>query len=280
MKNTFLYFIFLSLFIFAATGCSKDEEDYNADTAPSYYKPLEYEKMVASIAITSTVDKKDYSWTYNFVYDAQNRIKEINGTSKFYENKIKQFCEGTIQTNYYYNNETLKIEYVYDIYVPRTGESKNIQGKYYGCFDKEDGKLIQFDAFDCEYEGLMLSKVYTDYGTSFGLEYDRNNNIIKTYQFDSIGYKPVEKTIQTYKYSFYKNKTNIDFASFLGYNIAERITACNTLHPYELFHLGAFEMLGARGTYLPEGEWEFDAEGCPIKYVSPKNRTYIITYKE
>ena len=280
MKKTFLYLTILSLFAIAATGCSNSDDEYNADTAPSYYKPEVHERMVSSIAITSKVDNKDYSWTYNFLYDAQNRIKEINGTSRFYESGIKEYCEGTILTKYYYDNETLKIEYLYDIYVPKKDIGTSKSERFFGAFDKEDGKLISFDTFDCEYEGLMLTKAYTDSGTIFAIEYDRNNNISKTYQLDSLEINPIDKTIQEYEYSKHKNKTNIDFASFLGYNVVERNIPCNMLHPYELFHLGAFGMLGGRGTYLPKGEWTMDEQGFPVKFISPKNRTYTITYKQ
>lgn len=278
MKRTFLYFTFMLFTASIITGCSKDEDEYNADTAQSYYKPLEYDKMVSSIDITSKVNNRDYSWNYNFVYDAQNRIKEINGETKFYQSTVEM--RGTIATKYYYNNETLQIEYIYDIYAPSLNKSIVKSDKHYGHFDKEDGKLISFDSFDCEYEGLMLSKVYTDYGTSFGLEYDRDNNIVKTYQLDSLALNPIEKTIKEYQYSTKVNKTNIDFASFLGYNVAERNIPCNELHPFELFHLGAFGMFGGRGTNLPQGEWTLDDDGYPIKYISPKNRTYVIKYKE
>ena len=278
MKKTLLNLAFLSLLAFVATDCSSDEE-YNADTAISYYKPLEYDKMVSSIAITSNVSNRNYSWTYNFVYDAQNRIKEINGNTKFYENNIKQYCEGTVQTRYYYNNETLKVQYQYDIYIPKLDKNISSNAKYFGHFDKEDGKLTSFDSFDCEYSGFELTRAYTDYGTSFGLEYDRDQNIVKSYQIDSLG-KAAENTIKTYEYSTKVNKTNIDFASFLGYNIIERNIPCNEFHPYELFHLGAFGMFGSRGKNLPKGEWEFDEQGYPVKFVSQQNRTYIIKYKE
>lgn len=280
MKQTFLYLTLLSIIALATIGCSKSDDEYNADTAPSYYKPGVYERMVDSILITSTVDGRDYSWNYNFIYDAQNRIKEIRGLRKFYESSLKQNCEETIISKYYFfDNVTLGVEYFYNIYIPKTGQSGNRQGKYYGCFDG-DGKLISFDSFDCEYEGLILNKVYTDYETSFALEYDRYNNIIKTYQLDSLGTNPIEKTILEYEYSNKKNNTNIDFASFLGYNIAERNIQWNKLHPYEYFHLGAFEMFGSRSYHLPKGEWTFDEEGYPVKYISPKERTYIIKYKQ
>ncbi len=279
MKHTFLYLTFLSLIAFVATGCSSDDE-YNADTAISYYKPDADKRMVSSIAITSNVENRDYSWTYNFVYDAQKRIKEINGVTKFYESRIKQYCEGTINTRYYYNNETLKIEYQYDIYFPESSKSTSKSDKYFGAFDKEDGVLKSFYSFDCEYSGLMLSKAYVDDGTIFGLEYDRSNNIIKAYQLDSLGNDPIESTVREYEYSTNLNNTNIDFSSFIGNNIIERIVPPNTYHPFELFHLGAFGMFGGRGKNLPKGTWEFDGEGCPVKFVSPQNRTYIITYKD
>ena len=287
MKRTILNFVFFSLFAFVAIGCSKDEE-YNADTAISYYKPLEYDRMVSSIAITSNVDNKDYSWTYNFIYDAQNRIKEINGNTRFYENKRKQYYNGIIQTWYYYNNETLQVQYRYDIYDEKD-KIPTSPGKYYGYFD-EDGKLAKFDSYDCEYSGFELSRAYTDYGTAFGLEYDRNQNIVKTYQLDTLE-NVIDNTIKTYEYSTKENKTNIDFASFLGYNIVERNIPCNEFHPFELFHLGAFGMFGSRGKNLPKGEWEFEVVDSvnldspqnflyPVKYVSPQNRTYIIKYKD
>ncbi len=279
IKKSFIYLAFLSLFAIVVTGCSNDDE-YNADTALSYYKPGEYDRMVSSIAITNFLYGKDYSWTYNFVYDAQNRIKEIHGNTRFYENQsIKDYCEGTVLSRYFYDNETLKIECKYDVYVPKMDKSINMGGKFFGCFDKEDGKLIQFDSFDCEYSGLMIERAYTDYGTSFGLEYDRNNNIIKTYQYDSVG-NIAQKTIKEYEYSTKINKTNIDFASFLGYNIIERNVSLNEMHPYEVFHLGAFGMLGGRGKNLPRGEWVLDEDGFPTEYVSPEGRKYVIKYKE
>ena len=179
MKKTLLKLTFLSLLAFVAMGCSSDEE-YNADTAISYYKPLEYDRMVSSIAITSNVSNRNYSWTYNFVYDAQNRIKEINGNTKFYENDIKQYCEGTVQTKYYYNNETLKVQYQYDIYIPKLDKNISSNAKYFGHFDKEDGKLISFDSFDCVYSGFELVRAYTDYGPSFSHEYNSNQNIIQS----------------------------------------------------------------------------------------------------
>ena len=278
MKKTLLKLAFFSLLAFVATGCSKDEE-YNADTAISYYKPLEYDRMVSSIAVTSRVSNKDNWWTYNFLYDAQNRIKEITSNAKYYIFDSKSYCERTHSAKYYYNNETLKVEYLSNEYLLKTNKNYKKDGTYYGAFDKEDGKLVSFDSYDCEYSGFELTRAYTDYGTSFGLEYDRDQNIVKSYQIDSLG-KPAENTIRTYEYSTKVNKTNIDFASFLGYNIIERNIPCNEFHPYELFHLGAFGMFGSRGKNLPKGEWEFDELGYPVKYVSPQNRTYIIKYKE
>jgi hypothetical protein len=89
----------------------------------------------------------------------------------------------------------------------------------------------------------------------------------------------------------HKNVTNIDFPSFLGYNIIECIVSFNTTHPYEIFHLGAFGMLGGRSTHLPKGEWEFKNDTImhnnksvvieyPVKYTSSNKFVYNIKYKE
>jgi hypothetical protein len=302
MKKTFLYLTFLSLFAFMVTGCSKDEE-YNADTAISYYKPYEYDRMVSSIAITyndtvisNNTDTVIYKnrWTYNFVYDAQNRIKEIHGDTRFYTNATNEYWECTSLSSYFYNKETLKIECEYDIYLTEQKKNERLTPKYYGCFDKENGRLIQFYSFDCEYDdwGRMIGG-HTDDETHFGLERDGDNNIIKAYMKDDSD-EILPKTVREFEYSHRVNKTNIDFASFFGYNIVERNVDLNKKHPYELFHLGAFEMLGGRGNNLPLGEvlydkdgnrrpsgvWTFDKEGYPTKYVSPVGVVYVIKYKE
>lgn len=293
MKKKLLKLTFLSLLAFVAMGCSSDEE-YNADTAISYYKPLEYDRMVSSIEIAYKKGNMNNSWKYDFTYDVQNRIKEINGTMNYYSNAMSSNnayvkYEGTVQTKYFYNNETLKIECIYNTYAPKYDKTKKITPKFYGCFDK-DGKLISFDSFDCTYDAFQLTRAYTDYGTIYGLEYDRNLNITKAYLIDSLG-KPDPTTIRTYEYSTKTNYTNIDFASFFGYNIIERLVDCNIKHPYELFHLGAFGMLGSRGKNLPKGEWEFAVldsinlnseqnERYPIKYTSSHGFIYTIKYKE
>ena len=282
MKKTLLNLAFLSLLALVATGCSSDEE-YNADTAISYYKPLEYDKMVSSIEISSNVSNRDYKWTYNFVYDAQNRIKEIYGDARYYvkqdKPQINSYVERTHSSKYYYDNEILKVKYFYNEYIIQLDLNNKFSRVLYGRFDKEDGKLISFDSFDCVYSGFELVRAYTDYGTSFGLEYDRNQNIIKSYQIDSLG-NAAENTVRTYEYSTSVNKTNIDFASFLGYNIVEHNIPRNELHPYGFVHLGAFGMFGSRGKNLPKGVWEFDEQGYPVKFVSQQNRTYIIKYNE
>ena len=293
MKKTLLNLAFLSLLALVATGCSSDEE-YNADTAISYYKPLEYDKMVSSIEIAYKKGNMENSWIYNFTYDAQNRIKEINGKMNYYSNAMGTNnaytkYEGTVQTKYFYNNETLTIKCIYNTYSFKHDKSIKISPKFYGCFDK-DGKLISFNSYDCEYSGFELTRAYTDYGTTYGLEYDRNQNITKAYLIDSLG-KADASTIRTYEYTTKINYTNIDFASFFGYNIIERLVDCNIKHPYELFHLGAFGMFGSRGRNLPKGDWEFAVldsnninsevnERYPIKFTSSQGFIYNIKYKE
>ena len=107
MKMKFIYIISALLLSFVAVGCSDDDAiidkgDYNADTAVSYYIPGEYDRMVSSITISNTVSGKEYTEKFDFVYDAQNRIKEINGEFKrWIGEKHNILCTTTTQANYY-----------------------------------------------------------------------------------------------------------------------------------------------------------------------------------
>ena len=133
--------------------------------------------------------------------------------------------EGTVQTKYFYNNETLTIKCIYNTYSFKHDKSIKISPKFYGCFDK-DGKLISFDSYDCEYSGFELTRAYTDYGTTYGLEYDRNQNITKAYLIDSLG-KADASTIRTYEYTTKINYTNIDFLYNNSYEFDDKII-CGT----------------------------------------------------
>lgn len=261
-----------------ATGCSEDD-GYNADTAVSYYTPDSYSKMVETITTVVTDDAgKEYVWIYEFLYDAKNRIKQINGTMKYYYSG--QLCNSTSVAKYIYNKALLKVEYTKeDVYPNKPAWNMTSKGTYRGAFNA-NGTLANFDTFDCEYNGLLFKKVYQDGGREFALDYDRFNNLVRTYQVEGI--EPAEGTIKEYIYSPYANNTNFDFASFFGYNIAERLIPSNASTNYAIFQLGAFGMFGSRSTHLPEGTWEFDSDGCPTKYTlnAATSRTTNIRYKK
>ena len=285
MKKKYMYIVFALLLSFVAVGCSSDD-DYNADTAVSYYVPGEYDRMVSSITISNTVDGKEYTEKFDFVYDAQNRIKEINGKFKrWIGDKHNILCNTTTQANYYYKNDVLLVEWteVNDY----EDEIYDFAGRYLGVFN-ENGTLDKFSGdnfsgFDCEYQGMMLKKAYFDTKEWCEFGYDRspNTNLISAsaYALDSLDQKQLVQSY-TYTYTPKANKTNIDFASLLGYNIVERTIPDMQSTIYSLFQLGAFGMFGPLGTHLPAaGEWTFDEEGFPLTLTEPSGRKYVIEYK-
>ena len=265
-----------------AAGCSSDDS-YNADTAESYYKPEVYDRMVSAITMTQKyADGKNCEYKYEFLYDAQNRIKEINSTWKYFPNISgvgKKLCNTSVNARYFFEGEALTIKCRQENVFPGNEEWNSVTNKNYsGAFNK-DGVLSQFHSFDCEYQGLLLTKAYFDGGYELGLGYDRTNNIIKAYSIDSLGNPKDNETIR-YSYTQKVNRTNFDFASFFGYNIIEASIHKPNSAVYAPFQLGAFGMFGARGINLPQGEWEMDSEGYPVAYSNSEGRRYVITYKE
>jgi hypothetical protein len=281
MKIKYLnIFAALLLCLFAA-GCSSDD-GYNADTAESYYVPEAYDKMVSAITMTQKMaDGKDCEYIYEFLYDAQNRIKEVNSKWKFFPNIPgigKKLCNAFVCAKYYYDASSLTIKCRQENLFPGNEDWNSVSNQNYsGAFNK-DGVLAQFNIFDCEYQGMLLKKAYVDGGEEFELKHDRNNNIISAYRLDSLG--NAEEGARKYSYSQKINKTNFDFASFFGYNIIEAIVYYPNSAVYAPFQLGAFGMFGARGINLPDGEWEMDSEGYPVTYSNSEGRKYVITYKE
>ena len=267
----------LSAICVFAAGCSEDE-GYNPDNAISNYVPEEYTKMVESV--TTVIEDgggREYVWSYDFKYDIKNRIQQIDGTMKYYYSG--QLCNSTSVAKYRYNQAALKVDYVKeDVYPNKSEWNMTSKGSYKGAFNA-NGTLANFYTFDCEYTGPLFTKAYVDGGDEYALEYDRYNNLVKAYLVDVD--HPADSTLREYTYSPYKNKTNFDFASFFGYNIAERLVPANTSHNYAIFQLGAFGMFGSRSTNLPDGEWEFDSEGCPVRYTnSDLKKTIVIRYRK
>ncbi len=273
----FFQLLALSVVCLFAAGCS-DDDGYNADSAISNYVPEEYSKMVESVTTVIEDDGgREYVWSYEFLYDIKNRIKQINGTMKYYYKG--QLCNSTSTADYRYDKALLKINYVKeDVYPNKSDWNMTSKGSYKGGFNS-NGTLANFYTFDCEYSGTLFTKAYVDGGDEYAMEYDRYNNLVKSYLVDVD--HPADSTMREYSYSPYKNKTNFDFASFFGYNIAERLVPANTSYNYAIFQLGAFGMFGSRSTNLPDGTWEFDSDGCPTKYIdSDIKKTISIRYKK
>lgn len=270
------------VFGFSVMSC-ESSDDYNPDTAESYYTPDTNGNSVSSITTTSVVNGREYSWTYDFDYDINNRIKEINVKMKHYDKN--RICNITSNAKYYYDKVSLKIKYVMEFDYPDDSDKNyTLKGTYSGAFNK-NGTLANFYSYDCEYSGTLFTKAYVDGGDEYAFEYDTYNNLVRTYRCDESG--GVEtSTLREYSYTPFNNRTNFDFASFLGYNIVERLVYVNELPVYAIFQLGAFGMFGSVSTHLPEGDkslpyggWEFNADKCPVSFVSAEGRKSVITYK-
>ncbi|MBQ5730766.1 MAG: hypothetical protein IIV57_04005, partial [Bacteroidaceae bacterium] len=84
MKNFFKLMILP--FCLLAVACSSDDEGYNADTAITPYNPMsENYKTVKGIKMSVTDSKGEHTWSYKFNYDAQRRIKSIDGEISTYQ---------------------------------------------------------------------------------------------------------------------------------------------------------------------------------------------------
>ena len=259
-----------------ATGCSEDD-GYNADTAVSYYTPENYSKMVETITtVVTDAAGKERIYMYNFVYDIKNRIKEINCSWKHYDEENRALLTES-KAKYYYNKASLKIDCIVDnTYLYNDITIGTLKMSYKGAFNA-NGTLANFHTYDCEYNGLLFKKAYVDGGMELAFEYDRFNNLVRTYQVEGI--EPAEGTIKEYIYSPYVNKTNFDFASFFGYNEAERLPRINAISYTSAFQLGAFGMFGSRSTHLPEGAWVFDSDGCPTSYTLNAKQNIVINIR-
>lgn len=282
MKKYFKFLLLLPLFAFVA-ACSSDEEEYNADTAVTPYKPLPAEtyRMIKNIKLTQNYNGRDYSWNYNFSYDAQNRIKNVNcdiAAHAYSDKKNKWYrLNRNTSMNYYFTGENmLKIVTVVNDEYPETGENKSLTTNYIGQFNNA-GALVHFGQFDCVYSGNVLEKAYVDNERIYTFYRDRNNNVTG-YRCDSIN-----KTYDypnTYKYNTIENYTNIDLSGFIGNWVIEREIPVNESTDYPILFLAAFDMLGTRSQYLPDGAWAADNKGYPGSCTLPSGKKLKIEYME
>ncbi len=281
MKKFFSMMILAAAFI--AVGCSDDEDTYDADKAVTSYIPSSNPK-VAKIEMDYTDKIKKLSWVYNFQYDIQNRIKQIDMNidtytkiesviaSKYYDLNV------TSTANYYYKKDNLlKVRLDVEMEYPkRPSENGSYSITQYGHFN-DDGLLDNFGPFGCEYGGLSLTRAYLDNGRIYRFARDRNLNITG---YLAMRADTVEAKLEDfYKYTPIRNNTAFDFAAFVGHLALEReLPEHNNSWEYAHYQLGAFGMLGVCGIDLPGGEWQFDSRGLPVDYITPSGYHLKIYY--
>lgn len=262
MNRTIFSLLLLSFTLF--TACS-DDEDYNPDTAISYYEPIDAPK-VAGIKMKMN-DDRNHTWDYKFQYDAKDRIKEIDLQINTHTKRNNRSYKLNIHSKAQYkfvNEQILSVSYTINENYPEYPAWNDIDTwSYNGVFTAE-GYLKRFGPFDCEYNGGRLQKSFMDNGREYTLYYDVYDNVTG-YVCDSIGKHIDERNSYEYEYGTdYKNRTNFDFSAFIGNVVVEREIAGNELWCYSPFHLGTFGMLGVTGLQLPRAQWEMSG-GVPVK---------------
>ena len=280
MKN----YVILMLMLIVVAACSNDD-GYNADTAKTPYEPLPAEdyRMVKSVKINYTDDKaREHKWEYLFDYDAQNRIKSIDGEiTRFVVNpKNKKIYRKNItsEIKYYFTaDDGLKTVYSASVEYPQyTDWNTNVTHKYAGTFNSK-GYLMRFGPFDCVYSGNRLTDAHFDNGRAYTLVRDRDENVTG-YRCNMSDTAYVDKS-NIYTYSREKNRTNIDFSGLLGYWVIERDIAGNETWLDPILQLAAFDMLGSRSRMLPAGEWRME-NGYPVSCKTTDGYNLVIEYLE
>ncbi len=312
MKN-FLYLFVVSLCALLFVGCS-EEDNYNADTAITPYEPIAAARKVAQVKTYETIDGRLYSRVHNFVYDAQDRIKQINSTmvhyaeEKFDERTIYFRDNITSQANYYYDNENLKVEYSQTHIFPDDSDRNwKTSGVYRGEFN-DNGHLKYFQTLTLDYSSSRLVEANADGGLRIFVNAESGNvaGFVK-YGLESTADGEVEKVLldysNDYSYSSIRNNTNFDFSAYFGYWGVESAIPGYSPGTYAPFQLGAFGMFGVTSRNLPsdrlardsegnlrydgnknpvyvEGDWQLDDEGYPILFTESTGRVTEIPYCE
>lgn len=263
-------------------ACGSDD-GYNADTAESPYNPLPADtyRMVKSVKFSVTNNNRSYSYDYAFRYDAQNRIKAVDGTVATYVIRNNRYYEldiTSVADYYYVNGDGLKVVYNAQLEFPTYTDWNTTRGEtYYGTFNA-NGALQNFATFDCSYSGALLDKAYVDNARSYTLYRDRYNNVTG-YSCDSLDVE-IASNPMIYSYSDLPNRTNLDFSALIGNWVIEREIYGNENWLMPMCMLAAFDMLGGRGSHLPAGEWTLDEHGCPVGCVLPSGITLNVEYDD
>lgn len=285
----------------ALVSCNEDE--YNADTAESYYQPYSGARRVASLKTTFVENGNESVHEHNFQYDAKGRIKSINSNSVIYtsfvmnNNGFKDTvdCRGymTSAANYFYRGEGLEVAYNVSIEYP---DYPSMNGYYstsaYGVF-KQNGVLDRFSQLSFDYSSTMLQRAYVDGGTYVDVTRDSDGNVTGYRKCEMSGEVHEDKS-DIYLYLPITNRTNFDFSAYFGYWGVEQ-SIPDIRIPYRApYQLAAFGMIGSTSKYLPwgvkergaggeyneiKGEWELDENNIyPLSFVDPYGRRTEITY--
>lgn len=273
----YLSILLISTSLFATASCSSDDDSYNADDAVTSYNPMPSDiyKTVKGIKVTQNYNGKDYSWDYNFDYDAHNRIKSVNCDIVAYAKDDKgkyHKVTGTISTDYRFEDNNML---VVDSRITNINFNDNSSYRYVGEFNRA-GYLEHFGPFSCVYSSSnRLSEAYLDNERKYSFEYEERYGNITGYVCDSVNKRVEQHNI--YEYHSKTNKTNIDIAGFIGNCIIEREISGNENKSYPILFLSAFDMLGTRSNNLPEGNWVID-NNLPLNAVLPTGQKLEFRY--
>ena len=280
-------------------------EEYDPDTAESYYEPISGKRLVASVKTVFSENGGENSHEHRFAYDAKGRIKTINSDIVIYtpvvinnngfRDTLNYRCNITSSANYFYRGEELEVAYTISTEYPdlpsmnRTSSSSN-----FGVFNS-DGVLNRFSTASYEYSATLLKQAYTDGDVCLDVVRDSDGNVSGYKKYVVESGQVLENRVGDYHYHLVRNKTNFDFSAYFGYWGVEQCVPVIS-RPYRApFQLAAFGMLGATSPYLPfgviekdvdgngthvYGKWELDSKEYPVSYVDTEGRKTIITYCE
>ncbi|MBQ5888964.1 MAG: hypothetical protein IIW77_06800 [Bacteroidaceae bacterium] len=292
-----LFSIFALLFCVGIMSC---ENEYDADTAESYYEPAPG-KRVASLKTTYTSKGNEYSFEHHFSYDAKGRIKSVNSNivhyvaDKVYFDTVYTRCDITSSADYFYNGEELEVAYSVTREYPTEPSRNNAEsGVDYGVFNNA-GVLTRFSSVDFVYSTTKLEQGFSDGDAYFNVQRDGNGNVSGYTKYRTTTDEQLVDKSGRYFYTPFKNKTNFDFSAYFGYWGVEQGVRMISVPYYATYQLAAFGMLGATSENLPwgvkekgadgkedyiYGEWELDSQDYPLWFVDTDGRKTVITYCE
>ena len=296
MKN--ILSILVLLLCMGLVACN---EEYDPDTAESYYTPAPG-RRVASVKTTFGEIGGEVSHEHSFTYDAQGRIKSVSSTLLIYQpwidnsdgfgDTVYYRCNIVSNANYFYRGEELEVAYTVSTDYPENPKLNRLSsGSRYGVFDSK-GVLARFAQTSFEYSATRLMQAYTDGEMCYDIARDGDGNVTGYKKYNVYTDEVFENIAGCYHYHSLKNRSNFDFSAYFGYWGVEQFVAQTYRAPYQL---AAFGMLGSTSQYLPCGiiekdadgkdryicgEWELDSSDYPVSYVDAEGRRTVVTYCE